>query len=83
MNKIENNKNKKYIRQFTSLGLNIAYYRKKNGMTQEQLANLINVNRSHISKIESPNLQTQISLDTLFDIAIALEVEVSKLFEER
>lgn len=83
MNKIENNKNKKYIRQFTSLGLNIAYYRKKNGMTQAQLANLINVNRSHISKIESPNLQTQISLDTLFDIAIALEVEVSKLFEER
>lgn len=81
MNKIENNK--KYIRQFTSLGLNIAYYRKKNGMTQAQLANLINVNRSHISKIESPNLQTQISLDTLFDIAIALEVEVSKLFEER
>lgn len=79
-----NNKlNKKYIRQFTLLGLNIAYYRKKMGMTQEQLATLIHVNRSHISKIESPNLQTQISLDTLFDIAIALEVEVSKLFEER
>ena len=74
---------KKYIRQFTSLGLNIAYYRKKMGMTQEQLASLIHVNRSHISKIESPHLQTQISLNTLFDIAVALEVEVSKLFEER
>ena len=53
------------------------------GMTQEQLATLINVNRSHISKIESPNLQTQISLETLFDIANALEVDVNKLFEER
>lgn len=74
---------KKYIRQFTSLGLNIAYYRKKMGMTQEQLATFVKVNRSHISKIESPNLQTQISLTTLFDIANALEVEVNKLFEER
>lgn len=79
-----NNKiNKKHIRKFTSLGLNIAYYRKKIGMTQEQLATLINVNRSYISKIESPNLQTQISLDTLFDIASALEVDASKLVEER
>lgn len=75
--------NKKYLRQLTSLGLNIAYYRKKMGMTQEQLASQVNVNRTHISKIESPNLQTQLSLDTLFDIAIALDVEVSKLFEER
>ncbi len=79
-----NNKiNKKHIQKFTSLGLNIAYYRKKIGMTQEQLATLINVNRSHISKIESPNLQTQISLEALFDIANALEVDASKLFEER
>lgn len=79
-----NNKiNKKHLQKLTSIGLNIAYYRKKMGMTQEQLATLINVNRSHISKIESPNLQTQISLDTLFDIASALEVDASKLLEER
>ena len=80
---MDNKTSKKHIQKFTSLGLNIAYYRKKMGMTQEQLATLINVNRSHISKIESPNLQTQISLETLFDIANALEVNASKLFEER
>ena len=64
-------------------GNNIRDLRISKGMTQEQLATLINVNRSHISKIESPNLQTQISLETLFDIANALEVNASKLFEER
>lgn len=80
---MDNKTSKKHIQKFTSLGLNIAYYRKKMGMTQEQLATLINVKRTHISKIESPNLQTQISLETLFDIANVLEVDASKLFEER
>ena len=41
---------------------------------------MIDVNRSHISKIEAPNMNTQISLCLLFEVADALEVEVAKLF---
>lgn len=70
-------------RQYRELGLTIAYYRKLRGMTQLQLAEDINVSRTHISNLEAPNMPTSISLDKLFDIADALEIPVSKLFEFR
>ena len=66
----------KYIR----LGLNIAYHRKLKGMTQLDLAEAVNISRTHISNIEAPNVPTSVSLETLFDIADALEVPVDVLF---
>lgn len=68
-------KNEKYIR----LGLNIAYYRKLKGLTQLQLAEAIDISRTHMSNIEAPNMPTSISLDTLMDLADALEIPVSSL----
>ena len=61
------------------IGLNIAYYRKLKGITQLQLAELIDISRTHMSNIEAPKMPTSISLDTLMDIADALEVPVSCL----
>lgn len=69
-------KNEKYIR----LGLNIAYYRKLNGMTQLQLAEAVNISRTHMSNIEAPNVPTSVSLDTLFDIAEALNIPIHQFF---
>lgn len=69
-------KNEKYIR----LGLNIAYYRKLKGMTQLQLAEAIDISRTHMSNIEAPNVPTSVSLDTLFDIADALNVPIHQFF---
>lgn len=69
-------KNEKYIR----LGLNIAYYRKLNGMTQLQLAEAINISRTHMSNIEAPNVPTSVSLDTLFDISEALNIPIHQFF---
>lgn len=66
----------KYIR----LGLNIAYHRKLKGMTQLELAEAVDISRTHISNIEAPNVPTSVSLETLFDIADALEVPVDVLF---
>ena len=67
----------------TQLGLTIAYYRKLHGITQMQLAEDVNLSRTHISNIEAPNVRTSISLDKLFDIADALQVPVKLLFEFR
>lgn len=69
--------------KYVSLGLNIAYYRKLNGMTQEALAERVGISRSHLSAIEAPNILRPFSLELLFDIAVALNIEVSRLLEFR
>ena len=66
---------------YKKLGLNIAYYRKLRGLTQEVLAEKIGVDQTHISKIEVASVG--ISLDNLFRISIALDVPPSKLLEFR
>lgn len=70
-------------KQYRQLGLTIAYYRKMNGMTQMQLAEAINVSRTHLSNIEAPNMPTSVSLELLFDISDVLEIPIAKLFEFR
>jgi len=70
-----------YKKRYQTLGLNIAYYRKLRGMTQEQLAEKAGIERSRVSKTEIAWIGT--SLDTIFKIADALEVEPYKLLMER
>lgn len=71
--------NTKRKQEYKLIGLNIAYYRKLNNMTQLQLAEKINISRTHMSNIEAPNMPTSVSLDTLLDIADVLNVPVSAL----
>lgn len=66
---------------YVRLGLNVAYYRKLRGLTQLQLAEAIDISRTHMSNIEAPNVETSVSLDTLLDIADVLEVPFTALFE--
>lgn len=73
--------NFKHSDKYRKLGLNVAYYRKDRSMTQEQLAETINVDRTSIGKIETAS--GGISMDMLFDIADALELPVYKLLEFR
>lgn len=63
------------------LGLNIALYRKEKNITQAELAEKVNISRTHMGNIEAPNIIKPISLELAFDIADALEIPVSKLFE--
>ena len=67
--------------KYKYLGLNIAYYRKEKGLSQSQLAELVNVSRTHMSRIE--NADCAVSLDVVFDICDALCVKPSKLFDFR
>lgn len=71
----------KRANQYRQLGLTIAYYRKLRGMTQMQLAEYVNLSRTHISNLEAPNMPTSISLEKLFDISDILEVPIKDLFE--
>ncbi len=67
------------VDKFVELGLNISFYRKKKGMTQEELAEKVGISRSHLSAIEAPNIIKAFSIELLFDIAAALEIEPYKL----
>ena len=71
--------NDKRKQEYKMIGLNIAYYRKLKGCTQMQLAECIGISRTHMSNIEAPNMHTSISLETLLDIADALEIPAANL----
>ena len=64
--------------KYIMLGLNIAYYRKLNSFTQEQLAEMLNLDRTTISKIELATCG--VSLDVLFDMADLFHIPAEKLF---
>lgn len=65
--------------EIKSLGLNIAFYRKKKGVSQLKLAELVNISCTHMSRIETADCA--VSLDLLFDICSALEIEPKTLFD--
>ena len=67
--------------KYRNLGLNIYYYRKAAGLSQMQLAELVDISRTHMSRIENNDCAP--SLDVVFDIADVLKVPVHKLFEVR
>ena len=68
----------KYGSEYLQLGLKIAYYRKLQGYTQEELAERIDKTPAFIGHVEAPNIQKAISLDTLFDIAEVLDIPAHK-----
>ncbi len=65
--------------RFIELGIKIGALRKMRGMSQEQLAAEAKMSRSHLSSIEALNSVRPFSLEVLFNIADALEVEPSEL----
>lgn len=72
---------KTQMEKYKYLGLNIAYYRKERRLSQSQLAERVNISRTHMSRIETADCA--VSLDVVFDICDALDVLPSKLFDFR
>ena len=70
---------KDYYEHYRRLGLNIAYYRKLRKMSQEKLAEKVDISRTHMSRIETADCA--VSLDVVFALAEILDVEPWKLFE--
>ena len=67
--------------KYKYLGLNIAYYRKERGLSQSQLAELVDISRTHMSRIETADCA--VSLDVVFDICDVLHIKPCKLFDFR
>ena len=65
--------------EYELIGANILFYRKKNGLTQAQLAEKAGLSTNHLQRIE--NAVSVPSLQALLDIAKALEIPAKKLFE--
>ncbi len=69
------------LEKYKALGLKISYYRRKRELTQEQLAELLGIERNHMSNIELAKVGT--SLDVIFLMADTLDVPVYKFFDFR
>lgn len=66
---------------YAGLGIRIKELRLKRGLTQENLAEMVGCNVSHISNIE--NNYTKLSLNVLFAIANALNTSIDYLLAEQ
>ena len=70
-----------YKALYEKFGLNVVYYRKRKRLTQLQLAELVDIDRSHISAIELGNVG--VSLDVIFRLCEVLEITPKELFDFR
>lgn len=66
---------------YEKFGLNVVYYRKRQKLTQLQLAERIDVDRSHISAIELGNVG--VSFDVIFRLCEELHITPKELFDFR
>ena len=60
---------------FVDLGLHIAYYHRRAGMTQQRLADELKITRPYLSRIESINRNQHFSFELFFNICRILDVE--------
>lgn len=74
--------NTEFPERYITLGLKIAYYRRKSGYTQEYFAELIDKSVSFVGQVEGTGTIRGVSLETLFKIAQVLNIPPSKLLEE-
>ena len=72
---------------FRVIGKNVKYYRKlynlkKGKMTQENLAEIVDVSTALIGNLESDKIEQGVSVFTLWKISKALNVPIDKLFDD-
>ena len=67
---------------YQTIGKNIKKYRKKVGLSQEQLANKANLSYGYIKNLEAKNVRATISIETLDFIAHTLNVTIIDLLKE-
>ena len=70
-----------YKELYERFGLNVVYYRKRKKYTQMQLAELVDIDRSHISAMELGNVG--VSMDVIFKLCQVLEISPKELFDFR
>lgn len=69
----------KYGEKYKQIGVNISKYRRQKNIKQEDFANMVGISYSYLTQIEAPNVEKKMSLEVLFDIASALEIDIKEL----
>lgn len=72
-----------YQHRYIALGLHIAYYRKQQGLTQEELAEKAGISPGYLSSLESPSVPVSPSLEVLFRLCDHLEIDPALLFKQK
>ena len=70
-----------FAMRYRNIGLKIAYYRKKKGYTQTELAQRIGMSVAYLGQIERGNRGHSFSLAILYQIADALEIDAGILMD--
>ena len=73
--------NKYEINIYEQIARNIKKYRKEAGITQAELAERIGVSHEFIRRNESKKGKKSFSVDTVWKISIALDIQPGQLFE--
>ncbi len=73
----------KYEKYYLQIGRNVAYYRRLKGLTQAELAKLLQCEISFVGQIEAPNIAKAMSLDMLFKISETLDIFPADLLHLR
>ena len=61
-----------YFEKYRLLGLNISYYRKRARLSQIKMAELLDISRTHMSRIETE--ECAVSLDVIFRLCEVLQI---------
>lgn len=73
--------NKYEVNIYEQISKNIKKYRKEAGITQAVLAERVGVSHEFIRRIESKKGAKTFSVDTIWKISLAVNVDPGKLFE--
>ena len=66
---------------YEAIALNIKKYRKKANITQAELSERVGVSHEFIRRIESKKGTKTFSVETLYKISLALNINVNDLFD--
>ena len=68
---------------YDTIRRNIKKYRKENGLTSAQLAEMFGLSHDFIRQIESEKTRYNFSVETFYKISVALGTGMDKLAEEK
>ena len=66
---------------YEAIAANINKYRKEANITQAELSERVGVSHEFIRRIESKKGTKTFSVDTLYKISLALEIDIKELFD--
>lgn len=73
--------NDRHYKDYIQIGLNIMRYRKEQGLTQEQLADMTGYTRNHFQRVETANSKPLVGL--ILEVSKALRVPVEQLMKTK